>query len=325
MKKYSSLVLSGLVAGMFASATAMAVDSIAPKGDDVETIGKQIESEAGEHDLEKIGKQMNNPVGAAWMMWTQDDLTLMGGDAVDGHKNWNSLKFQPVMSIPFKMGGDPWNFIIRPTFQYQSFSFAGERTTDFGDTALDIAIGPDRTDGTIWGLGVATIFPTAGEDEVGQGKYQAGPALLYAHLAPKVGGFNRGIFAQHWWSYAGDDDRPETSLTDIQYFIQYRLNKTATIGMAPNIQYDWKADSDDALKLPIGLGYQNVIKIGNTPVKFGIELQYYVVKPDDFGPEWNLRFIFVPVVQSPLNKIKHHSNKGALAAHASILHQQKQF
>ncbi|HIP40225.1 MAG TPA: hypothetical protein EYG88_12740 [Desulfocapsa sulfexigens] len=318
MEKFNSLIFAGLVAGLFSSGTAMAADpapanetplqevldssmqeGLQPKGDDVETMRKQIKSEAGVHDLETIGKKTNNPVGSAWMMWFQNDFTVMDGDASEHEENWNSFKLQPVMSFPFKMGGDPWNFIVRPVFQFQSFSFAGDRTTGFGDIAMDIAIGPDRTDGVIWGLGVANIFPTASEDEVGQDKWQAGPAVLLAHLAPKVGGFNVGFFAQHFWSYAGDDDRPDTSLTDIQYFIQYRLSKTETLGMAPNIQYDWEADSDNALKLPIGFGYQNVTKVGNTPIKYGLEFQYYVVQPDDFGPVWNVRFIFVPVIQSP--------------------------
>jgi len=266
-----------------------------------EELGQKAEEhlEKKHPDLETIGKKANNPVGSLWMLWNQNDSTRMGGDAVSGHDLWNSYKFQPVMSFPFHMDDEPWNFIVRPVIQYQSFEVGGNRTTGFGDTALAVAIGPDRTDGVIWGAGITSIWPTAEEDEIGQGKYQAGPTGLFAHLAPNVGGFNYGVFGQHWWSYAGDDDRDETNLTDIQYFIQYRLTSTATIGMAPNIQYDWKADSDNALSLPVGLGYQDIVKFGNTPIKWGIELQYYVVQPDDFGPEWNLRFIFVPVIHSP--------------------------
>ena len=315
MKKISSLVVSGLMVGLFATGASFAAD---PQGDDVGTVGEQNQSQAGvpvsqgvrepghppqgDHDLETIGKKTNNPVGSAWMLWTQNDFTVMDGDASEHEENWNSLKFQPVMSFPIKLGDDPWNLIFRPAFQFQSFSIVGDRTTNIGDTGLDIALGPDRTDGVIWGLGIASIFPTAAEDGVGQGKYQAGPAVLLSHLAPNVGGFNVGVFGQHFWSYAGDDDRPDTSLTDIQYFIQYRLSKTETLGMAPNIQYDWEADSDNALKLPIGLGYQNVTRVGSTAIKYGLEFQYYVVQPDDFGPVWNLRFIFVPVVQSPFHR-----------------------
>ena len=341
MKNFCNLIIAGLVAGMFSAGTAIAAD---PKGDDVETIGKQIESEAGVpvageavdpkgddvgtlreqiqseagvpvskdkgpghppeggHDLEAIGKQTNNPVGAAWMMWFQNDFTVKDGDANEHEENWNSFKFQPVMSFPVTLGGDPWNLIFRPTFQLQSFSFGGDRTTGLGDTALAVALGPDRMDGNIWGFGITNIFPTASEDEVGQEKWQAGPTALLAHLAPDVGGFNVGIFVQHWWSYAGEDDRADTSLTDLQYFIQYRLSKTEMIGMAPNIQYDWEADSDEAWTVPIGLGYQNVTKVGNTAIKYGLEFQYFIEQPDEFGPKWAARILFVPVIQSPFHR-----------------------
>ncbi len=72
--------------------------------------------------------------------------------------------------------------------------------------------------------------------------------------------------------------------------------------MAPNIQYDWEADSDEAWTVPIGFGYQNVTKVGNTAIKYGLEFQYYVVQPDEFGPQWNVRLIFVPVIQSPFHR-----------------------
>ena len=318
MKKVSILILSVLMLSLLTFGAALAAEQ---EKDDVGSIREQIQSSAGVevnketvepkqdghsseggHDLETLGKKTNNPVGSAWMLWMQNDFTVMDGDKSEHEENWNSFKFQPVMSFPFEMGGDPWNFIIRPVFQIQSFSLDGDRTSGLGDTAFAVAIGPDRTDGVIWGLGITNIFPTASHDEIGQEKWQAGPMALLAHLAPDVGGFNVGVFAQHWWSYAGTDSREDTSLTDIQYFIQYRLSKTETLGCAPNIQYDWEKDSDNALSVPIGFGYQNLTVINGVPIKYGLELQYYVVQPDDFGPQWNLRFIFVPVVQSPMHK-----------------------
>jgi len=174
------------------------------------------------------------------------------------------------------------------------------RTADELLEQRDIQLGPNRLDGTVWGVGASQIFPTASEDVLGQDKWQAGPAFLWAHLAPKPGGFNVGALAQHWWSYAGDDDRDNTSLTNIQYFINYRLSKTELVGMTPNITYNWKTDdSDDALTLPIGLGYSNVIKIGSLPVRIAAEIQYSVVSPDNIGADWNFRLMFIPVIANP--------------------------
>jgi len=285
-------------------------------------------AKAGGDDMEKIAKMTANPVGAAWMMWTQNDYTRINGDLVPGNEYVNSTKFQPVMSFPLDFRGEDWNLIVRPVLQYQSVPLDkdvgklfgaspsdivvdprlggiaedafDDRTSGFGDTALLTLLGPNRLDGNIWGVGMTQIFPTAEEDVLGQQKWQAGPAFLWAHLAKDVGGFNYGALAQHWWSYAGDDDRENTSQTDIQYFINYRLSKTELVGMTPNIRYNWEADdSDDKLTLPIGLGYSNVYKLGKLPVRIAAEVQYSVISPDNVGSDWNFRLLFIPVIPNP--------------------------
>lgn len=281
-----------------------------------------------EDDLEKIAKMTANPLGAAWMLWTQNDYSKLGGDALEGSEYVNSTKFQPVMSFPLDIRGDDWNLIVRPVFQYQSIPLDkdvgdlfgmspggimsdtksskiasnafNDRSSGIGDSVLLTLLGPNRIDGLVWGAGISQIFPTASKDVLGQDKWQAGPAGLIANFAPNPGGFNVGALAQHWWSYAGDSDRQDTSQTDIQYFINYRLSKTELVGMSPNIRYNWKADdSDDALTLPVGLGYSNVIRVGGLPIRFAAEVQYSVVRPDNVGTDWNFRLMFIPVIANP--------------------------
>lgn len=276
-------------------------------------------------DMAMLAKKSANPISDLWLLWNQVDSTKFKGDLIDSDEWMYSYKFQPVMSFPV-MGGD-WNFILRPVFQYNSVPLdkdagkllgASEQqifnseelsslaadpfgtTTGFGDTILLTLLGPNREDGNIWGVGASQIFPTAQEDVLGQGKYQAGPAFLWAHIAPEPGkgweSFNYGLLGQHWWSYAGDDDRSETSQTDIQYFINYRLNDTALIGMTPNIRINWKEDGSNRFSVPIGLGYIDMIKIGKVPIRVGMEAQYYVHQPDAAGADWNFRIIFTPIV-----------------------------
>jgi hypothetical protein len=277
--------------------------------------------------LEKIATMTSNPLGAAWMLWLQNDTTELRGDLVPGGQTLNTTRFQPVMSFPFDMKDDAWNFIVRPVLQYQSVPLDkrvgqllgvgldgivadpdlldiaatawDDRTNGLGDTALLTMVGPARDDGVVWGVGVSQIFPTAAEDVLGQGKWQAGPAVLLGRLAPGPGGWNVGALAQHWWSYAGDSDRASTSHSDIQYFINYRLTGTSLIGMSPNIRIDWKADSDDKLTLPIGLGWSNMYMLGKLPVRIALEAQYSVIAPDNVGSRWNFRLLFIPVIPNP--------------------------
>lgn len=281
-------------------------------------------------DLERIAQITSNPLGAAWMLWLQNDTQEVRGDLVPGGQTLNTTRFQPVMSFPIDTSDQEWNLIVRPVIQYQSVPLDSQvgrlfgtspetivadpdlgqiaatawddRTNGFGDTALLTLLGPNRLDGFIWGIGASQIFPTAEEDVLGQGKWQAGPAVLFARLAPKPGGFNFGALAQHWWSYAGDSDRDATSQTDIQYFINYKLSGTELVGMSPNIRIDWTQDWGNQLTLPIGLGYSNVVKLGPLPVRIALEAQYSIIAPDNVGSDWNVRLLFIPVILNPFGR-----------------------
>jgi hypothetical protein len=180
---------------------------------------------AADDDLATLAQKTNNPISDAWLLITQNDTTLIGGDVVDGTKVSNVLKFQPVLSAP--MFDDSWNFVVRPVFQFASQPLdddAGQligaapndiavdanlariaddpsgRTTGLGDTVLLTLVGPNSDSGWIFAAGASQIFPTASEDVLGQGKWQAGPAALVARLGKDYGGF--GIehfnFVQLW-------------------------------------------------------------------------------------------------------------------------------
>jgi hypothetical protein len=66
--------------------------------------------------------------------------------------------------------------------------------------------------------------------------------------------------------------------------------------MAPNWRYNWETKE---LDLPIGGGFDTLVKFGPLPIKVGVEAYYHVVRDDNFGPEWQLRFFFIPVLPSP--------------------------
>ncbi len=108
-----------------------------------------------------------------------------------------------------------------------------------------------------------------------------------------------GTVVQHWRSVNEDKDRNRVNLTDIQYVGRYRYSKDTNIGFAPNIRYNWEGASGNRWTIPVGLGFDTMIKLGPLPTKVGIELYKYIEQPDEFGPEWQLRLIFSPVVPAP--------------------------
>jgi hypothetical protein len=272
----------------------------------------------------KIAEALANPLSYLWLMFTQNDTKWYDGDLLDrlgeDAKVQNTFLIQPVMSIQLT---EKWKTIFRPVIPINSFDTvdgidistdtpAGitgvdfDRETGLGDIILWTAFSNQYKPPFIWGFGPTVMMPTATDDKLGTGKWSAGPMALAFNITKKwiVG----GVF-QHWWSFAGDDDltintslgpanveRPDVNLTDFQYVLRYRVTPETNIGMGPNIQYNWETDE---LSLPVGMGFDTMIKIGKLPVKIGAEAYYYVAQDDDFGPEWQLRLFFVPVLPSP--------------------------
>lgn len=253
-------------------------------------------------DLAEIDRKLNNPLTSIWSLTFQNNSSINSGDAIDGDEYSNNLFFQPF--LPFEVGADKQAmFTLRPVFPLvtnpvfdDDSGKSSEHKTGLGDIQLLTLAGPNTGEGLVWGLGASFIFPTASDNELGQEKYQAGPAAMIFNIGkPWV----YGLLAQHWNSYAGDSDRADTSRTDVQYTIRYAIPNAMSIGLGPTISYDWEADSDNALTFPIGLGITKTTRWGKTPVKLRAEVHYSVIKPDDYGSEWNFRIQVTPVINSP--------------------------
>lgn len=170
---------------------------------------------ASKQSLEEISRQMENPLTDLWSLTFENSALLTKGDAMDDTEFANALFFQPGLPIPFGKNKD-MVFICRPVFPLVTSPVLDATEPDgvdghetgFGDIQMLSLLGPNRKSGLVWGVGGTFKFPTASDDVLGQDKYQAGPAaMLFRMQKPWTVGF----LAQHWWSYAGDDDRPDTS------------------------------------------------------------------------------------------------------------------
>jgi hypothetical protein len=248
-------------------------------------------------NIEDVAQKTNNPVSDLWMLFMQYDASTYSGDISDGDRALNSFKFQPVM--PMLLTEDI-RLINRPVLQFQSFDtpdltptgMEWDRKTGMGDTVLLQLLAPADTGADIFGVGWSHVLPTATNNSVGGEKWAVGPAATYFHLGEQwvVGGL-----VQHWWDYAGDKGRPDTNLTDFQYVLRYKVSPLTQIGTGPNIQYNWDTDE---LSLPIGFGMDTTTQWGKTIFRYGFDIEYYVQQDDRFGPEWNIRFFFIPVIKA---------------------------
>jgi hypothetical protein len=289
-----------------------------------------------EPTLEQMSALMDNPLGNVAMLFTQFDYYMMENPANDSSEikstymgiaqfpkrlseNWSIINriVWTVPSMPLDQdkiddfdgpGGDygsspgtinpPADALPAPVKLFEG------RTTGFGDMYYNGLFTPkegfklENGANILWGAGFDLGIPTATEDVLGTGKWLAGPSALGVYMGPK---WKIGALLQQYWDFAGDDDRSDVNMTNLQYFLFYSLDETTSIGAAPNIIANWEQDSDNTWTVPVGLGISKTIQMGKVPVRFGAEVHYSVITPDDTpGAEWDFRFYVIPAAPAAL-------------------------
>ncbi len=286
----------------------------------------------------QMSRLMDNPLGNVAMWINQIDFWPLTNDMAGG--SGNQSNYMGILQFPKRLS-DKWNIINRIVYNFPSaplsqsridalkasspsfppgggpiqpgnspigalpIDVVGGRTTGFGDmyyVGLLSPREPIRHHGggnSVWGVGLDLSLPTATDDVLGSGKWSAGPSALYAYLGPK---WKIGGLWQQYFSFAGDSDRDDVNLSNIQYFVYYGIDETLSVGAGPNIIANWEADSDNRWTVPIGLGINKTIQMGKVPVRFGFEVHYNVVRPDAIGSDWDVRFFVIPAAPSALFK-----------------------
>lgn len=249
-------------------------------------------------DLARINSELDNPLAKYWSLVIQENYSINQGNAIDGNITSNTIFLQPALPIPF---GKNKVFTARPVFpivtqpDFSTDVSGNKKVTGFGDIQMAAIFGPGNAKGWVWGAGATFVFPTASQTGLGKGKHQVGPTVMLFHLGKK---WNKGLFIQHWWSYAGDNTREEVIVTDFQYIIRKKYG-ASSIGMGPTIRMDWSKTIEKGLTVPIGLGFTRTVRLGKTPVKLRIEPQYSIIRPNDYGNVWNIRIQIAPIIKSP--------------------------
>jgi hypothetical protein len=252
---------------------------------------------ASELSASELAKEISNPVTSLWQLQFQfNTMRLESADLSPVSEEWvYNLYFQPVM--PVSLTKDI-NLITRPVITlYNSVPVptgpdSSDRKTTFGDMILAQVLSPAGTEPWIVGVGPTWIFPTAGSDFTGQGKWQVGPAVGGGYITKE---FMIAALAQQWWSFAGDADRKDTSQLNLLPLIYRFFGDGWSVGYSGNILADWKARSGERWTVPLGLSVAKVVMLGKLPVQIQIGGQYFVERPTG-GPEWNVQLQVTPVI-----------------------------
>jgi hypothetical protein len=252
--------------------------------------------------LTEINKKLTNPVSSIWSFTFQQNNYRLTFHQPNSVTRWSSnLLFQPV--LPVAITGD-WNLITRPViplFVSQPHPNPNDptknaRNTNFGDITLlnMLSPSPNLVGNWLLGLGPTWMFPTAGSDFTGQGKWQVGPAGLVGYLSDK---WILGAFPQVWWSFAGPNSREATESLNLQPIASYFLPDGWSVGYSGNVLANFKArQSENVWTVPIGLEVAKVHKLGKLPVRFALAGQWMPVHPEEAGQKWNIQLVIAPVI-----------------------------
>lgn len=107
-----------------------------------------------------------------------------------------------------------------------------------------------------------------------------------------------GFLPAHQWDAGGPGDA-DISLTTITAFYVHLPGGGWNYGTGPIMSYDWNAEQ---WTIPLQFNVGKTVMLNGRPWKFNAEVNYYVEKPDVFGPEWMIAFNITPVVKNGLSK-----------------------
>jgi Putative MetA-pathway of phenol degradation len=232
----------------------------------------------------ELAKKLSNPIAALISVPFQFNYDSDIGPNDKGDRS--VLNVQPV--IPFSMN-DNWNIISRTIVplvkQKDIFPGAGSQS-GLGDVVQSLFFSPRRPTkgGWVWGVGPVFLLPTASDDLLGADKWGVGPTAV---VLKQSGPWTYGALANHIWSVAGDDKRPDISSTLLQPFMSYTTRSAVSYSLSTEATYDWKSKE---WAVPLTANISKVMKFGNQPVSVGGGLRYWAESTDS-GPEgWGARF-----------------------------------
>jgi hypothetical protein len=220
---------------------------------------------------EDANAQANNPLANMTALSIQNYYVPKLTNAPEGsYLNTAWVRF----AKPFDSG----KFLLRASAPlstvgvFNSSTGSIETTSGLGDMNAFFSYNFVSKPNATVGIGPLIAAPTASEDALGSGKWQAGLALVAFIVKSPV--FQFGGLVTWQTSIAGDDDRADTNIAAVQPFYFWQLGKGTYLRGAPI----WFFDIENSnYHVPLALGIGKVVKSGSTLYNFYLEPQYSVL------------------------------------------------
>jgi len=251
-----------------------------------------------EDDADAVAKSLANPNTPLASLKLKTQYRSFTGDISEADdQNSTTVLFQPTLPFPLDNGDVVF---LRPAFPVvldQPIPGAkgfDDADTGLGDISFDLGYGiTNKETGVITAFGIISSLPTATVDELGSDRMTLGPEVLVGKITKTS---VLGAFPSHQWDIAGSGDA-DISLTSLQLFGIYLPGGGWNLGSSPTMTYDHEINE---ATVPLNFSFGKTVITGGRPWKLGMEFNYYVSQPDQFGPDFMIGIDIAPVVENGL-------------------------
>lgn len=207
-----------------------------------------------------LAAKATDPTAALMSFQISDRYTPDYRD-VDGSTNHVVLR----AAIPFSLAGT--QHIFRVTQPYVTSSAVGN--SGFTDTTVFDLMVFNQPWGR-WGAGIAATLPT-GSNGLTSDKWTAGPALGFVNASDKR--FNLGLFAQTFFSFAGNDSAADVGIVNLQPIFSLPLGGGRSLSLG-NSALIYDTSKSRWASLQLGANYGHVVGFGGYKWRPNVELDY---------------------------------------------------
>jgi len=165
----------------------------------------------------------------------------------DGYRNLIVPRFEYAVTPAVALR------IETPYIVYDPGTPGADRSSGFGDLLVRGAWRATQRDGFALILATDVIFDTAEDDRFGQGKTILAPHVYAAIDLPKL----ESVFfpnVQHYFSVAGDENRPDVSFTTLKPNLLTRWPNGVYTFLEPQFTIDWERNAKVGLTIELEVG-----------------------------------------------------------------------
>ena len=238
-------------------------------------------AESDEAQTAALAKAAQNPVANLISFPLQNNSAFGIGPY---KRTQNVLNIQPV--IPFHIAKD-WTLITRTILPvvWQPNDQPTQGWFGLGDLNPTFFLSPAKPGKLIWGAGPTFVLPWATAEQLGQGKFSMGPAVV-GLTTP--GHWVIGALVNNVWSVEGPHGRADVNQMLLQWFVNYNMKHGWYVATSPIVTADWKASSGNQWLVPLGGGVGRIMKLGFQPVNITGQFYGNAVHPSGASP-WGMR------------------------------------